>query len=368
MPVIRFRLGTTPIAERLAFGYSPLIEALLSLHVLAQPQHHPLQHAWVRTMRRILAPELKREINAFSFTFDSYVAVPIPPRGGYPTFEQELERLAALEPDELVTLEFTLPFLGGAAPRDPSAPRRPEVRQAILAAASDRDPAARELAELALDRPREFLERFAGMLRAFWDEAFAKSWARVEPVLAKSVEEAGRHIAAEGIFDFLASLRPEIRVDPRRHEFSIDRVHEHDVSISDRDQLLLMPSVYIWPHVRINCDSPRPYGLIYPAPSLLRQARPRIPPKKLVMALRAFADDTRLRALQRIAERPRSTQELAPLVNVTEAALSGHLRVLSEAGIVTTKREGHYVLYSIVPERLEELMAGLRQFLWANGA
>ena len=65
--------------------------------------------------------------------------------------------------------------------------------------------------------------------------------------------------------------------------------------------------------------------------------------------LRALADDTRLRALRLIAERPRSTQELAPLVGVTEAALSKQLRALADAGPLECQRDGYYVLYRLAP-------------------
>ena len=55
-------------SESVAFAYSPVVEAVLSLHVLVAPRHHPLQHAWVRRMRK-LDPKLKAEIRAFSFAY-----------------------------------------------------------------------------------------------------------------------------------------------------------------------------------------------------------------------------------------------------------------------------------------------------------
>jgi Family of unknown function (DUF5937) len=48
---IVFRLPPSA-AERVAFSYSPAMEAVLSLHVLVEPKHHPVQHTWVRAMRR----------------------------------------------------------------------------------------------------------------------------------------------------------------------------------------------------------------------------------------------------------------------------------------------------------------------------
>ena len=51
--------------EAFRFAVSPLMEALLSLHVLGAPKRHPLQHGWVRDMRR-LPPALKQHAQVVS--------------------------------------------------------------------------------------------------------------------------------------------------------------------------------------------------------------------------------------------------------------------------------------------------------------
>ena len=43
---VRFNIPAFAV-ERLSFAYSPLVEAVLSLHVLMEPKHHPLQHEFV---------------------------------------------------------------------------------------------------------------------------------------------------------------------------------------------------------------------------------------------------------------------------------------------------------------------------------
>jgi DNA-binding transcriptional ArsR family regulator len=72
-------------------------------------------------------------------------------------------------------------------------------------------------------------------------------------------------------------------------------------------------------------------------------------------AFLTLADDTRLRALKLIAARERSTQELAPLVGISEAGLSKHLGLLARAGLVERRRQGYYVLYSLAAERIATL-------------
>ncbi len=352
-------------AELVGFTYSPSLEAVLSLHVLVEPKHHPVQHGWVRAMRS-LSPLLKREIDVFAFALRSYFPEFFfpSPTGELLDFQAELQRLRTVDP-ALVRLEFAVSLIkpgnGDRQGRDPALLDDPSVRRRLR----ERAVAAggKELAELLLDDPSTLLERFLRLLEAYWEEAFAQEWERIEPDLAASVTEAGRLVERRGLYGMLRGLSPEVRCDPHSGRFWLDRPHQHEISIGPQDQLVLAPSMYAWPHVRVNCDGPWPLGLVFPASSIMCETRPRIPPAQLVRVLRALADDTRLRALRLIAERPRSTQELAPLVGITEAALSKHLRMLTEAGLLDRRREGYYVLYRLVPERVAALEPALGTFL-----
>jgi DNA-binding transcriptional ArsR family regulator len=60
-----------------------------------------------------------------------------------------------------------------------------------------------------------------------------------------------------------------------------------------------------------------------------------------------------------VAERPRTTEELAPLVGLSESGLSRHLRVLTDAGFLESRRDGWYVLYSLRRDRIAALSAEL---------
>jgi DNA-binding transcriptional ArsR family regulator len=335
---IAFRLPAAA-AERVAFSYSPTLEAVLSLHVLVEPKHHPLQHGWVRAMRK-LSPALKREIDALAFAYRAYFPEFFfpSPAGELLDFGGELNALRGLDA-ALVQREYAIPFVGDG-PLDPL-----------------RVPAA------VLGDPLALHARLLALLEDYWEQAFAAEWERIEPDLAASVAEAGRQIAANGIYGLLRGLFPEVRSDPAQGRFWLERDHDHEVEIGPGETLVLAPSAYVWPHVRVSCDAPWPYGLVFPATSIAREARPRIPPAQLVGVLRALADDTRLRALRLIAERPRSTQELAPLVGITEAALSKHLRALADAGLLERRREGYYVLYRLVEEQIGAVAPSLEGFL-----
>jgi hypothetical protein len=78
----------------------------------------------------------------------------------------------------------------------------------------------------------------------------------------------------------------------------------------------------------------------------------------LPRAAKVLASDTAAhpRARRRAAA---ETQELAPLVGLTDAGASKQLRQLAAAGLLSTKREGHNVVYSLEPEKLSTLSAEL---------
>jgi DNA-binding transcriptional ArsR family regulator len=361
---IRFTLPP-PDEEHVAFAYSPLLEAVLSLHVLAEPKHHPVQHRWVRRAQRLPAG-LRREIEAFSFAFRSYFPEFVFPdsTGGFAAFETELGQLSAL-PYELVAMEFSRPLRSGRAARDPAALDRPQVRTEIVRTADALPRSARQLARLVLDDPARLLSEFQQLLHHYWERAFAAEWRRIQDSLADAVSVAGRDIAAHGLHAALAGVSAELR--PATADgavtLSLARSHDHEVRLSRGQHLVLVPSIYVWPHVRANCDPPWPLGLVYPAPAVREEGRVGIPPGQLLQVLRALADDTRLRMLKAVTERPRSTQELAPLLHISEATCSKHLRLLAEAGILHSRRDGYYVLYSLDHARLTSLMPSITEFL-----
>src|ERR671925_1024746 len=129
---IRFRIPAHAV-ERVAHAYSPLLEAVLSLHVVVEPKHHPLQHPWVRRTQALPAA-LKRDIAAFSFAYRRQLPDLLAPSTDHElrSFEDELASLRALDADT-VALEFTRPLYDTEGTRDTALLERPEVQRHIVA-------------------------------------------------------------------------------------------------------------------------------------------------------------------------------------------------------------------------------------------
>jgi DNA-binding transcriptional ArsR family regulator len=73
------------------------------------------------------------------------------------------------------------------------------------------------------------------------------------------------------------------------------------------------------------------------------------------LAIRAIAEPRRREILTLIQERELPAGQIASHFDVTRPAISQHLRVLVDAGLVTERRQGTRRLYRARPEGLAEL-------------
>ena len=76
-------------------------------------------------------------------------------------------------------------------------------------------------------------------------------------------------------------------------------------------------------------------------------------------AFTALADPTRRQIFEWVAERPQAVGQLADRLPVSRPAVSQHLKVLTEAQLVTPRAEGTRRIYAVDPQGL----AGLRDYL-----
>jgi DNA-binding transcriptional ArsR family regulator len=79
-------------------------------------------------------------------------------------------------------------------------------------------------------------------------------------------------------------------------------------------------------------------------------------------ALKAIAAPNRRRILSLVKDRELSAGEIAGHFDVTRPAVSQHLTVLKEAGLVDERRNGTKRLYRARPEGLTDLVAFLEEF------
>jgi DNA-binding transcriptional ArsR family regulator len=76
----------------------------------------------------------------------------------------------------------------------------------------------------------------------------------------------------------------------------------------------------------------------------------------------ALGDPTRRQVFERVAGRPQSVGELASSLPVSRPAVSQHLKVLKQAGLVSDTAAGNRRIYRMNPRGLQDLRAYLDHF------
>jgi len=71
----------------------------------------------------------------------------------------------------------------------------------------------------------------------------------------------------------------------------------------------------------------------------------------------ALADETRLRILAQLADGEQCVCNLTDALEAGQSRLSFHLKTLKDAGLVTDRRQGRWIYYTLRPEAVEELRA-----------
>jgi DNA-binding transcriptional ArsR family regulator len=79
-----------------------------------------------------------------------------------------------------------------------------------------------------------------------------------------------------------------------------------------------------------------------------------------------LADRTRLRIVDELRGGERAVGELVEIVDIAQSGVSRHLRILGDAGFVQVRTDGQRRLYSLRPERFQEIDAWLDDYrrLW----
>jgi DNA-binding transcriptional ArsR family regulator len=80
-------------------------------------------------------------------------------------------------------------------------------------------------------------------------------------------------------------------------------------------------------------------------------------------ALAALSDPTRRLVFERTLAAPRPVGEIAEGLPVSRPAVSQHLKILKEAGLITERRQGTRRLYMADPRALGELRAAI-EAMW----
>ncbi|GAA2402828.1 ArsR/SmtB family transcription factor [Nonomuraea africana] len=313
-------LGVAELAAT-RFAISPLSETVSGLQQLGDRDRHAVNLPWLRWA----ADELARRPLDLSRTWPLIVS----DRPGWPEFliPAPLGAVASIE-DDLAALRRTTAR---------------QVRTSLRRVFGGELPGAVE--ELAA-RPAAGLRAIAAELRAAHDRLIAPHWSRIRAVLDADVIYRAKHLAAGGAERLFTDLHPDLRWREGKLMMEGARWRSEHVVNRGPGGLVLMPVVLGSPYVSIKKSTSTQTTVRYPARGVgaLWTAGTRAPAGSAVRLL------GRVRAeLLEALRSPATTTDLARAFGVTPSAVSQHLGVLRESGLVARERSGRHVLYMTTP-------------------
>ena len=342
-------------AAGVTFGISALAELGAALHVLAEPDHHGSLAAWSERARATMPPSLAEQYPGFSFLWRSYRAnfLFVNSACREEDFSAGLAELDAL-PIERFVAEAVQPLRGGGKPGEAQGVLdSPALRRRVLSYARARGVAVTRVVERLLEEPETVRCQLRRFLEDCWESFFEREWERIRPTLLAEVQARTDTVRLRGPFAAFEGLAPGVEVNPDEGLVVLDKLHDAEINVA-LTGLHLVPSAFAWPHVVVQDEPAWRVAVQYPLPG--RRRAQRSPSLKVVQQrLEALADPVRLRLCRSIAREARSTKELADVHGMSPPAVSRHLKILRDAGLVTTRRHGQFVLYRLDVETAARL-------------
>lgn len=306
---------------RIRFALSPLWETQGAVRVLARPHQQGYHLPWLRRIAdrargldlaplHLLMPDRGH---------NSDCLYP-PPPGPAVTFEEEIAAVRATPP------HLVADDLARTLAETPGAADTPHGRRML----ADPAGAVRWLADL---------------IEAAWEALVAPEWPRLRALLEADVAYHSRRLAEGGLERLLAELHPAFAWTEETATLTVAYRGEH-VRALEGQGLILVPSVFVWPEVVSGYDPPWQPTVVYPVRGiggLWSESGERTPD-----ALARLLGRARAEVLCALDE-PAGTSALAHRLALAPSSVSAHLSVLRGAGLLTSRRYGHQVLYERTP-------------------
>ncbi|MFJ6572996.1 DUF5937 family protein [Streptomyces sp. NPDC091292] len=301
------------------FAISPLWETQEAVRTLKRPDRQGYHPHW---LRRVHASGADLDLAPLWLLMPQRGHSPDwlgpPPIGPSATFDEEIAAVRAADPEAA----------------------REEMVRALACTPGAADTA---LGRRLLADPARAVRELADVMERAWQVLVEPDWPRLRALLEADVAFHSRRLADVGLGGLLREL--DRRFVWRAGTLTVEWKGQHERDL-DGQGLVLMPSVFSWPDVIGGHDPPWQPTLVYPVRGIggLWSA----PTERTTEALVRLLGRHRAAVLAAL-DLPATTTALAHRLDLAPSSVSAHLKALRDAGLLTSRRYGHQVLYERTP-------------------
>jgi len=330
------------------FEYAPLFELLCSLHVLYNPEHHRMRLEWALEMKESMDPNLYSGLKVFDTISKGWMSIL-----DFLDMDQELgghDVEKALDLFDVMDVDFFTEVLleKRLSPLD--------IKKIRVLEKIHMDDFDLETQAFLLDMVNQKKELIR-LLRAYYRNHFKDIQESTQPYLVRALEAHKSLSEMMPFLDYIRLLHPRIEVSEEAIHFH--KYKRFDMSFEDVRIVRIRISSFIDPHLLIGLDEGR---VLLTIRAKIQKVENDVH-EDLFNILKALADKTRLRILKHLFRHPCSTQELAIQLEMSEAAVSKHLKKMLSARLLSKIRHGNYVLYYLDRLEIDRLPMNMYQYL-----
>jgi DNA-binding transcriptional ArsR family regulator len=205
--------------------------------------------------------------------------------------------------------------------------------------------------------PAEFRAQFVSVVTRFWEQFYRHEYQRCMPLMARSVEHHRRQAYSGDLMSIFAAIAGR-RFPREKGEYE------------EAERLVFVPSCHIGPYVSFYYDKElRTVLTMYyncrPTGAPERDPPPSI--QDIFPPLKALSDETRLQILTILNGRELYAQEIVEHLNISQSAVSRHLKLMLAGGLLTVRKKDNMKYFSVNQEGLAALADRLESFRGRGG-
>lgn len=287
----------------IVFSYMPVWEMFASMHVLSRPEHHQERSNWVANVEQRHG-ELVRELRGFHYAADGWnLVIDSDIWEGMRQMEipEAIHRLSQMN---IAQWNQMIHYYRGAM----------TVRE------------------------RDYI---MGVIKRYYVELYEREEMILRPFLIKIIREETKKCKSKGFYPWCAGLHPRLLVNEEELLYMKNR--DYSYKKKDIRKAYATVSTYLSPHLWMYARD----GELEFVKTVDVEKKGETVPQDLLLVLKALADENRIRIVRELLKGVSTTKEMAEKIQISEAAVSKHLKILLESGVAEKHRSGRYIQYKL---------------------
>lgn len=294
---------------KVVFSYLPVWEMFFSMHVLANPEHHTARRKWVETKEKKFS-ELVRRIRELSGLTNSWNIIIDSDKWG---------RIRQMDIDEMLSYF-----------------QKKNINQW-------NDWIKYSGKTMTIKQRNEILE----LVKQYYYNVFLKEERIIRPYLMRVIESEEKKCKESGAWEWCKDIHSRLSIEEDTVTYLKNR--EFKIEKKDINTLFITVSTFVYPHLWLYKNN---HELEIVKAVLVERSSEAIP-KDFVQIFKVLGDSTRLQIIKYLLQGVCTTQALAKEMQLSEAAISKHLKLMWGAGFLLKTRKGFYVEYKFKLEMVD---------------